>query len=208
MWNWVTCVSERASPFASSFRSCPTMYGFPTNAFSSFSSCDGENAVRTRFRFGWIGPPPPNAGSRPNGYPPLNDWNEFIGQKGPNCAGPARLPNMLGIANGDRGGAEFGGKPWGIWNRGLDMGPCGGLGSCWMGWKGAFKLNEGTQFCAERYCICAAANRNSSRGTADCRGNWGPFRRVLKLQLFISFPKFTKFDCCWPGDDLSAFMKS
>lgn len=44
-----TCVSDRLSAWARALRSAPTTYWLLSNACSSFSSCDGENAVRTRF---------------------------------------------------------------------------------------------------------------------------------------------------------------
>lgn len=46
-----TCVSVRLSVFASAFRSDPTTYWLPSNAFSNSSSCIGWNAVRIRFGF-------------------------------------------------------------------------------------------------------------------------------------------------------------
>lgn len=51
----VTCVSDKLSAWASALRSAPTTYWLLSNACSNFSSCDGENAVRTRFGFrnGW-----------------------------------------------------------------------------------------------------------------------------------------------------------
>lgn len=46
-----TCVSDRFSVWASALRSAPTTYWLLSNACSNLSSCDGENAVRTRFGF-------------------------------------------------------------------------------------------------------------------------------------------------------------
>lgn len=55
-WNHTfTCVSERLRDWASALRSAPTTYWLLSKACSSFSSCEGEKAVRMRFglRKGW-----------------------------------------------------------------------------------------------------------------------------------------------------------
>ncbi len=46
-----TCVSDKLSDLASSFLSWPTTYWFFSNACSSLSSWEGENAVRILFGF-------------------------------------------------------------------------------------------------------------------------------------------------------------
>lgn len=46
-----TWVSDKLSACARAFRSAPTTYWLLSNACSNFNSCDGENAVRTRFGF-------------------------------------------------------------------------------------------------------------------------------------------------------------
>lgn len=51
-WWWIlTWVSVSCSCLANAFRSDPTTYWLPSNAFSNSSNCNGANAVRIRFGF-------------------------------------------------------------------------------------------------------------------------------------------------------------